>query len=119
MADNELVISEYKGVTFVDFQSLSIIDAVLVQSISESLYELVDKKAIRRIVLDFTDVKFMSSQMVGVIVSLNNRAKAIGGIVTLCAMRPELRKVFQIMKLDKILDFAENEDEALKKLSIM
>ena len=57
--------------------------------------------------------------MVGVIVSLNSRAKAINGRVFLCAMRPELRKVFQIMKLDKILEFAENEEEIMKKFKII
>ena len=56
MVDNGLVITEYQGVTFINFQSMSIIDAVVVQSISTSLYELVDQKAIRRIVLDFTNV---------------------------------------------------------------
>ncbi|MGA2265161.1 MAG: STAS domain-containing protein [Phycisphaerae bacterium] len=119
MADTGLVISEYQGVTSVNFQLNSIVEADVVQSISESLYELVDRQALRKIMLDFSDVKFMSSQMVGVLVSLHNRARAIKGRVVLYAMKPELRRVFQIMNLHKILEFAENEDEALTKLNLL
>jgi anti-anti-sigma factor len=119
MADTGLIISEYQGVTSVNFQISSIIEADVVQSIGESLYALVDRQALRKIMLDFSDVKFMSSQMVGVLVSLQSRAKAIKGRVILFAMKPELRRVFQIMNLHKILEFAENEDEALAKLNIL
>jgi anti-anti-sigma factor len=57
--------------------------------------------------------------MLGVLISLQKRARLIGGRVVLCAMRPDLMKVFQITKLDKILEFAPSEREALAKLDIL
>jgi anti-sigma B factor antagonist len=114
-----LVVSEVKGVTVVGFQTASIMDLPAIEMIGGELYALVDQQARRKIVLDFSAVRFLSSQMLGVIILLQKKARLIGGRVVLCAMRPELMKVFQITKLDKILEFAPDERGALAKLDVL
>jgi anti-anti-sigma factor len=114
-----LVMSEIKGVTIVGFQTASIMDQRTIEAIGADLYALVDEMAKKKIVLDFAAVKFLSSQMLGVLIHLQKKARQIGGRVVLCAMRPELMKVFQITKLDKILEFAPDERGALEKLDVL
>ena len=119
MPSSGLVVSEIENVTIVSFRSASIIDLPSVESIGRDLYALVDEQAKRRIVLDFAAVKFLSSQMLGVLISLQKKSKAIKGRVVLSGLRPELQKVFKITKLDKILEFASDEADALKRFDVL
>ena len=119
MPSTGLVISQIEGVTVVGFRSGSITDLATIESIGKDLYDLVDAQAKRKIALDFAAVRFLSSQILGVLISLQKKARQIGGRVVLCALRPELMKVFQITKLDKIMEFAADEGEALKKLGAL
>jgi anti-anti-sigma factor len=116
MAKTELLVNECFGTTVVTFQQPSVLDGLTIEAIGGELYELVDRKAKRRIILDFTRVRAMSSAMIGVVISLNRKAASIGGKVVFCGLRDEVMKVFKIMKLDKVLQFAENEEAALKTL---
>jgi anti-sigma B factor antagonist len=114
-----LVVTHVEGVTVVSFRSASILDMPTMESIAAELYALVDEQARKKLVLDVAAVRFLSSSMLGILISLQKRSKGIGGRVVLCAMRPELLQVFQITKLDKILEFAPDERAALKKLDVL
>lgn len=118
MAASGLVITQIKGVTVVNFRDSSILDGVEVDAIGQELYPLVDEKAVRKLVLDFSSVRFLSSQMLGVLLSLQKKIASIKGRMVICGLRAELFKVFKIMKLEKILTFAESEAKALNSFDI-
>ena len=119
MPSSNLVLSQIENVTIVSFRSASIIDLPSVESIGRDLYTLVDDQAKRRIILDFSAVKFLSSQMLGVLIALQKKAKSIRGRVVLSGLRPELMKVFKITKLDKLVEFASDEADALKCFDVL
>ena len=118
MAAGNLVISDIQGVTVVNFRNSSILDSVVVESIGNELYALVDEQARRKIVLDFSAVRFLSSQMLGALIALQKKSSEIKGKLVICGLRPNLFKVFGIMKLDKLLSFAKDEEAALNSLDI-
>lgn len=107
------MIQKVLDVTMVEFQSPRLVDANSLDKIAEQLYELVDKKDRRKLILDFGKVRFMSSSALGMLVNLNNKSKAIKGTLVLCGLRKDLMKVFEITKLTKILRFCADEKEAL------
>ena len=113
MPPTDLVITQIRGVVVVSFRDASILDGSTVQSIGKELYALVDEQAHKKIVLDFAQVRFLSSTMIGVLIALHKKSQAIKGRVVLAGLRPELFKVFQIMKLEKTLHFAPDEKQAL------
>jgi anti-sigma B factor antagonist len=113
-----ILTTEYLGVTIVAFQDMSILDSVVVEEISQQLYGLVDQKALRKITLDFSNVRFMSSSMIGAIMALHRKAKAINGRIVLCGMHDDLMKVFKMLKLDKVLQFVKTEEDALKAFDV-
>ena len=119
MPTSGLVVAEVQGVMVVGFQTSSIMDLATIEKIGGELYALVEQQARKKIVLDFSAVRFLSSQMLGVLIQLQRKARQIGGRVVLCAMRPDLMKVFQITRLDKILEFASDERQALAKLDVL
>ena len=99
------------------FRKSSVLDTVAIDDVAEELFELVDKQARRKLSLDFTEVQFLSSQMVGVLLSLYKKSRDIGGKFVICGLRDELMKVFKIMKLENILHFADNQEEAIALLA--
>jgi anti-anti-sigma factor len=71
---------------------------------------------VKKLILDFGKVQFLASAAIGVLMNLHKKSTAIKGTVIICSLRKELMKVFEIMKLTKVLKFAANEDEALVQL---
>ncbi|MCD6364694.1 MAG: STAS domain-containing protein [Planctomycetes bacterium] len=118
MAGSGLVISHVQGVTFASLRRASILDGVVIDDIGEALFELIDAKDCRKLVVDFRAVNFLASQMIGVLITLDNKARAIKGKVVLCGLRDSLMKVFKITRLDKRLTFASDETEALREFDI-
>ncbi len=118
MAVSGLVITQIRDVTVANFRGSSILDSTAVDAIGRELYPLVDEKAVRKLVLDFSSVRFLSSQMLGVLLSLQKKIASIKGRMVICGLREELFKVFKIMRLEKILTFAESEEKALNSFDI-
>ena len=113
-----LVIQSIRDVTIVRFQESSILDTLLIQRISDELNHLVDAKYKRKLLLDFTDVKFLSSSALGVLVALKKKSDAIKGEVVLCGLRKDLRKIFKITSLKKLFKFADDERGALEVFGV-
>ncbi len=116
MAANGVVVTPYQEMAVVTFTANSILDGQLIEEIGRDLYALVDEQARRKLILDFNAVRMLSSQMLGVLITLKKKAAAIKGRVVLCSIRPDLLKVFTLTKLDKVLEIVKDEGEAMSAL---
>ena len=67
----------------------------------------------RSIVLNFTNVEFLSSAALGKLITLDRKVKAHQGRLKLSNIRPEILEVFQITKLNKVFDIRGEEAEAV------
>lgn len=112
-----LLISQQRDVTVVGFRSASILDASAVEAVAAELGALVDQRHLRWIVLDFSQVRFLASQMIGAVVGLHKKADEAGGRVVLCGLTPNLFRVFEVSRLDGVLSFAPGLAEAVAMLS--
>ena len=114
MSDSQrLLIQNLKDVTVVTFQDISILDAMQIDEIGEELYDLVENKDRKKLVLDFSNVKFLSSSALSVLITLHKKAVQSKGKVILCDLRDDLKKVFEITRLDRMFTFCANSEEAL------
>ena len=77
------------------------------------MYALIDKQARRKILLDFSQVKFLSSTMIGVLLALHEKASRIRGKVVVCGLQGGLYDVLKITRMDKMLNLADSEDQAM------
>ncbi|TWT41023.1 putative anti-sigma factor antagonist [Phycisphaerae bacterium RAS1] len=118
MADSSLSISDQSGVHVVGFRDNSILDVLTIQKIGRELYELVEKDGKLKIVLDFENVRFLSSQALGVLLTLKRKADKAGAAVVLARLRPELARVFKITNLDKMFAFFDSQDAALAHFGV-
>ncbi len=107
---------EQNGVLLIGFKDTSILEMVTIQRIGRELTELLDAGRRGPIVLDFRDVRFLSSQALGVLVTFRKKAAQQGCPLGLATIRPELMRVFKITSLDKLFTIFDTSDAAIAKL---
>jgi anti-anti-sigma factor len=110
----KLVTHAVSDVTIVRFDEPSILEAAMVERLGLELYRLVDQMNRTKLILDFSKVQFLASGAVGVVISLQKKVAAAKGKLVICALRRELTKVFQILKIEKLFTFCADEAAALK-----
>ena len=118
MADSQLLVHSIQNATIVNFRNASILDSLAIDAIARELYAIIDEKASRKIVMDFSGVKFLASQAVGVLITLKKKADAIKGEVVICSMPDEIKRVFKIMNLARMFNFFDGEKAALESLGV-
>ena len=60
------------------------------------------------VVIDCSDIGYISSAGLGSCVTIHKQAKTHKAVVVLHALKPELRDIFKLTKLDKIFEIAED-----------
>ena len=108
-----LVITPVGDAIVASFQRPKILDPMEIEPIGQELYALVDQGACRKIVLDFGNVKFLSSQMLGVLITLHKKSAGIKGRVLLCGLSSNLLELFKIVNLQKVLVIVPDRQTAL------
>lgn len=113
VAYQRLEISEGGDATVVRFRDRRIVNVLEIDQVGKELYRLVEEGKHRRLVLDFADVDYLSSALIGKLIFLNAKVQARGGSVKLCSIRPEILDVFQTCKLDHIFSIYRDVADAL------
>jgi anti-sigma B factor antagonist len=114
MAEHRRVeISEVGEVTVVRFVDRKILDAANIQELGEELFGLVEQENRRSLLLNFSNVEFLSSAALNKLIVLDKKVKASGGVLKFSDLRPEIYDVFVITRLNQLFDIKPTESEAL------
>jgi len=104
---NERVFVQHGGnVTFVTFNDPNILTDQRVKELEEELMPLVEQARRENMVLDFCNVKLLTSASLGLLVKIHRRIHEKGGYLQLQHVNPNINKVFKITGLSKILDIS-------------
>jgi anti-sigma B factor antagonist len=95
-----------QGTTFVTFVDERILDDEQIRQLRESLEPVVERNDDGEIILNFANVQFMSSAVLGLLVRIHKRISERGGRLRLVNLDPSLRKVFEITQLTRIFDIS-------------
>lgn len=117
MSKQRLKIEQVGDVTVVHFLDKRILDEPTIQAIAEQLFSLVDQDGRRCLLLNFTNVEYMSSAALGKLINLHKKLTALQGKLAMCKVIPQIYEVFAITKLDKIFKIFPDEDGALASLT--
>ena len=107
-------VSKTGDVTLVRFQDKKILDEGNIQIIGNQLFSLVEDDARTKIILDFSNVEYLSSAALGKLITMDKKVKAAKGKLRLCTVRPDIYEVFAITKLNKLFDMRDNLEQALE-----
>jgi anti-sigma B factor antagonist len=112
--NRRLDIEEVNDVTVARFTDKKILDESNIQIIGNQLFNLVDEDHRQKIVLDFTNVEYLSSAALGKLITMDKKVKAAGGKLRLCSIRSDIKEVFKITRLDKLFTIVDNRDKAVE-----
>ncbi len=99
------------------FQDVRIIDETRIQSLGQELNDLVSNSDTKKIVLNFRNVSFMSSAMIGKLIQFGKKCKSIDVHLRLCNINDNVEEVFTLMKLDKVFKIDNDEEKSIAGFS--
>ena len=109
-----LEVEHIGDVTVVNFVDRKILDEQNIQVIGEQLFGLVDQEHVKKMLLNFGNVEYLSSAALGKLITLNKKVAAAGGRLVLCNIDPQIYEVFEITKLNKLFNIQKEEQAALQ-----
>ena len=105
----------FKDYSVVEFRTPSLMDPIILEEIGKELYRLVDEEDRRKLILDFEKVQYLSSQAIGIILTLNKKLAPLKySKMVLCGVGPKLMDLLKITRLDRILTIKATQHEAVK-----
>jgi anti-anti-sigma factor len=114
-----LEVSEVGDVTVVRFVDRKILDAANIQELGDELFALVESEERKTLLLNFTNVEFLSSAALNKLIILDKKVKAVSGKLKLSNLKTEIREVFAITRLDQLFDIKDDEADALARLEFV
>ena len=108
-----LDVSEVGDVTIVRFVDRRILDATNIEELGGELFGLIEDDNRQKLLLNFSDVEFLSSAALNKLIILDKKLRERSGMLKLTNLRPEIHEVFTITRLTKLFDIKEDEKEAL------
>jgi anti-anti-sigma factor len=109
-----IMASQIGEVGVVNFLTSQVLDELNVQQLGQELAELVEKEYMVKMVINFGKIKFLSSAVLGKLISLNKKIAAQKGRLAFCEINEDIMQVFKITRLDKLIPIFEDEGEAIK-----
>lgn len=107
-----LVEEDPSGVLIATFQISRVVDEDVVQQLSEELASLAATG--RKVILNFSKVEYLSSSVLGKLITFQKRLKSNGGELRLCCIHPTIYEIFEITRLNTLFDIYPTEEEALE-----
>ena len=95
------------GIQIVCFRDSRVLSEEEVQGVAEELAGLVKGRRGTRLLLNFANVRTMSSGLLAELVKLQRALRAAGGALRLCCLPPEVRPIFSWCRVP----FATHDDE--------
>ena len=111
-----LEVEDIGNVTTVTFTDRKILDEKNIQTIGEQLFSLLENPYRRKILLNFTNVEYLSTVAFGKFITLQKKLRVAGGRLVLCNIHPEIYDVFEITKLNKLFEITKEQREGLALL---
>ena len=103
-------------VTIVSFNSASISGISDIDQLGDQMRQFITANKPGKMVIDFADVRFFSSQLLGLLVDVWRRLKDYDGLLLICGINPHLNRVFKITSLDRIFEFYPDRAGAIEAL---
>ena len=105
------------GVTVATFADADLVSERDIESIGEQLDAIVDNLGPTRVVLNFREVRYMSSTMLAILLKFLRRIQRAEGKLRLCSIAPSIKEVFRITRFDRLFEIDDQESTALDALS--
>jgi anti-anti-sigma factor len=99
-----IIVERGTDVTLVTLEDENILEEQQIHRLERALLPIVRENEDKRLVLNFQNVKFMSSSFLGLLVKIHKRVVEMEGHLQLFNLDPKIHKVFEITQLVKVFE---------------
>jgi anti-sigma B factor antagonist len=119
MADIKPRISvEYlEKATIITFTDEKILEEMDIQALQKSIMSVIDQADRINLILDFGNVRFLSSAVLGLLIRISKRIYERDGQLGLCNINPKIYEIFKITRLNKVFDIYQDIESATENTS--
>jgi len=93
-----------------------ILEEPQIQALESSFMPLIEQNSPLKLVVDFSQVRFLTSSVLGLLIRLSKKIYESEGVFRLCCIQPKIYEIFKITRLDKIFEIYPTREEALEGL---
>lgn len=115
--NHKINLDTMNDVAVVTFNEPRLTETDVINSLGQQLYGLVEDAGYKKVLLNFSNVQFMSSTMIGKVMGLHRKLTPQGGEVVVCCLSPALRLPFRITQFDKLIPIYDDEFSALDSMA--
>jgi len=105
------------SIATVAFKAASITDVEGISIASVQIKGFIEKNHPNRLIFDFEQVKFFSSQLLGLLLDIRTKLQTYNGEVVVSAINPQLHRIFKITGLDRVFSFFPDKESAIREIS--
>ena len=102
-----------KKAVVITFTDEKILEEQDIQALQESVMSVIGSNSGTNMVLDFCNVQFLSSAVLGLLIRINKKIYEEDGQLKLCNINAKIHEVFKITRLTKIFDICQDVNDAL------
>jgi anti-sigma B factor antagonist len=110
---NTITVEKRDDVSIIRFKQSDILDQINIQEIGDEMNKLVEATRGIKLVVDFKGVEYLSSTVLGKLITLKRKVDAQNGRLRLCNIKKAILEVFSITKLDTIFEIRTTLDDAV------
>lgn len=103
---SKMFVQHVTDTTIITFNDARIVEPEYIKDLEECIMVVLDQARRLDLVLDFCNVEFMSSALLGLLVKIHKKVCERKGRLQLCNISPNLYKVFEITRLDRVFDIS-------------
>ncbi len=97
----------------VTFNKSSISNVEDISITADYIAKFIDEKRPKRVIFDFSGVKFFSSRVLGLLLETRATMSSYDGDVFISSINPQLHRVFKITNLDQVFQFFDDIESAV------
>lgn len=86
------------------------------EEIAQELVRLIDEAGSRTVLVNLSNVEYLSNAAMGVLLSFQKRLQSLRGRLHLCGLRAEVYDNVASRRLDRVFEIHGDEDSALRAL---
>ena len=106
-----------ENATIVTLTDENILEENDIRALQESIMPVVEQAERINLILDFQNVRFLSSAVLGLLIRISKKIYERNGQLRLCHINPKIHEIFKITRLTKIFDIYQDVESATEGLS--
>jgi len=108
-------VSKQEKAEIAKFKDKKILDETALDELRVELVRLINDRQGLNLLLDFSNVEFMSSAVLGLLGQIHRKMGTLKGKLKMCSIHPQIYEVFKLTNLNKLFSIHKDPAEAMTK----